>query len=371
MEAHLIDVPNRHRAEGYISSTQQFQSKAQYIRWHCVTLIVKLAVDGESTTRADSLSQVSVVVAGRNRRETLRLCLNSILSSSERPAEVIYVYTGSCGAFVEDISREFPTVAVMTAQGGNPQDARNLGAEKTRSEWILFCDDDVVLEHDAIERMFKIARTHERVGLIGGRRIISKGQLPSSDGFSSYCIMSAAWLPREGTMKVWNGPLLVYAVRNIYLVRRWIFERIGGWCSTLFIQFDEVYLSAAVNSIGYDICCVFEAEYEDLNDRRSILASAPIPELGITRNALGIRNALYVAAVSLPYALVLVLLPALIVYFFLRSVFTNTLVELSAALRSFFLVAGRLSTDRLRFPHRSTISRLMNMLKLVSEKVLA
>ncbi|MGH9722839.1 MAG: glycosyltransferase family A protein, partial [Bryobacteraceae bacterium] len=93
----------------------------------------------------------SLVIPVRNGAATLEQCLAAVASSTTRVEELIVVDDGSTDASAEIASR-FGATVIRTAPRG-PAHARNCGARAASGGLLLFCDADVCVHPDAVERV--------------------------------------------------------------------------------------------------------------------------------------------------------------------------------------------------------------------------
>jgi glycosyltransferase involved in cell wall biosynthesis len=102
---------------------------------------------------------ISVVVPTYNRAPLIGETLESILSQSYPPAEVIVVDDGSTDA-TESLVRGFPsTVKYFRIENSRTPAARNVGVSHAASPWIAFCDDDDLWTRNKLAK--QIALHHE------------------------------------------------------------------------------------------------------------------------------------------------------------------------------------------------------------------
>ncbi len=101
---------------------------------------------------------ISVIVPVYNTPDELRQTLNSLAKQIERDFEVVVVDDGSTKPFGSVISYFQPLIPNLRfyriGHGGAPR-ARNYGFGKSRGEYILFCDADMVLRKDCLTKMKK------------------------------------------------------------------------------------------------------------------------------------------------------------------------------------------------------------------------
>ena len=98
--------------------------------------------------------KVSIILPVYNMEKYLRRCLDSIINQTFKDFEVIIINDGSSDNS-EKICTEYALgdkrIKVITIQNGGLSNARNLGIDKSKGEYIIFCDSDDWIEKDAIE----------------------------------------------------------------------------------------------------------------------------------------------------------------------------------------------------------------------------
>ena len=98
---------------------------------------------------------VSVIVPYYNYKDYVRETLESILTQSVTPHEVIVVDDGSTDGGI-DIVKEFP-VKVVSKENGGLSSARNAGIRGATGKYIMSVDADDILRPDAIKEHLKLA----------------------------------------------------------------------------------------------------------------------------------------------------------------------------------------------------------------------
>jgi GT2 family glycosyltransferase len=85
---------------------------------------------------------ISVVIPTHNRAHTLVRAIQSVVSQTLKPAEIIVVDDGSTDNTREIIAAHFPDVLYCYQNNQGVSAARNKGIELARGEWIAFLDSD-------------------------------------------------------------------------------------------------------------------------------------------------------------------------------------------------------------------------------------
>lgn len=99
--------------------------------------------------RSAMAEQISVVVPARNASETLGSTLDSLLTQTLQPAEIIVVDDGSTDD-TSTIAERFGASVVRTPGVGLPA-ARNAGVARAAAAWVAFVDADDVFTADHLE----------------------------------------------------------------------------------------------------------------------------------------------------------------------------------------------------------------------------
>jgi GT2 family glycosyltransferase len=111
---------------------------------------------------------LSVVVAVRNARETLRETLAAIRSSDLRrdAYELVVVDDASSDGSAALGARYADTVVKLTGRPGGPAYARNRGVEQSRGRIIAFVASDVVVKTDTLRKMLGILESRTDVDAV-------------------------------------------------------------------------------------------------------------------------------------------------------------------------------------------------------------
>lgn len=105
--------------------------------------------------------KVNIVIPAYNAQKTIKKCLDSIFNQTYQNFEVIVVNDGSIDETeklvnwyigkLEKGNQKKVKIINQQNQGSNP--ARNRGAREARGEFLLFCDADIVMQPQMLEKM--------------------------------------------------------------------------------------------------------------------------------------------------------------------------------------------------------------------------
>lgn len=171
------------------------------------------------------MTDVSLVIPGRNCAATLDACLGSVvpLRDAGQLAEIIFVDDGSTDDTRAIAERYGVTIIAGTGQG--PGAARNLGWRKATSELVWFIDSDCVADPEALAKL----RPHlddAEVGAVSG----TYGNANTHSLLA--CLIHEEIVARHATMGIEVDFLATFNV----LYRRSVLLELDG--------FDERYLKA-------------------------------------------------------------------------------------------------------------------------------
>jgi glycosyltransferase involved in cell wall biosynthesis len=163
--------------------------------------------------------KISVVIPAYNAEQYIRTAIESCLSQTYAPIEIIVVDDGSTdGTAAEAESFPSPVRVVRLPQNMGLSTARNRGVQASTGDWIAFLDADDWFFPDKLEHQRRCAMENEKASLIyTGFRIIAVDGSETAGRFFSPCEL----LP----MLRYRNRLNVSSV----LMRRDIFDALGGF----------------------------------------------------------------------------------------------------------------------------------------------
>jgi glycosyltransferase involved in cell wall biosynthesis/CDP-glycerol glycerophosphotransferase (TagB/SpsB family) len=122
---------------------------------------------------------LSVVMPVYNVEAYLRECLDTVLSQSLRPLEVIAVDDGSTDgslAILREFERRDGRVRVLTQVNSGQGIARNVGVEQARGEFLTFVDSDDTIPPDSFAHMVATLRRSGSDFCVGSVRRLRDGR---------------------------------------------------------------------------------------------------------------------------------------------------------------------------------------------------
>jgi GT2 family glycosyltransferase len=199
------------------------------------------------------VAAVSVVVITKDRRDSLLRTLERLLALPERP-EIVVVDNGSRDATadtVASLAREQPSLRLVRLPVNRGAPARNVGVAAASGEIIAFCDDDSWWEPGALARASRILAEFPATGVLVGR----VQMWPHGDVDAVTRKMRRAPL---GHAPGAAGPSVLGFPAFAAIVRRAVFEQVGGFSELLFFGGEERLFALDAAAAGWQLSYVDE-----------------------------------------------------------------------------------------------------------------
>jgi len=206
----------------------------------------------ESVEVSSSEDVAVVVVVYNNSREELKRFLDSLKSAEAYIRELVVVDNSDDRGLEEFFYLNSPVKVKYVKTDSNIGFGRgvNLGVKHAESEFILVINPDTEVRDGAVSLLLKTLLLHEDVGLV-----------------------EALQFPYEHP-KYYNPVTLepVWASGCCFLVRKGVFEELGGFDENIFLYAEDVDLSWRLKASGYKIKYMPAAQvYHDFTAERSSL----------------------------------------------------------------------------------------------------
>lgn len=188
-------------------------------------------------------TNVTVVVASRNRREDLRATL------PRHDAPVIVVDNASDDDSVEVCRAAGDHVSVIASPENLAARARTVGARAARTELVAFADDDSWWEPGSLERAVRLFAEYPRLGLAAGTILVG----PADEPDPINAVLADSPL---GTAPDAPGPALLGFVGCGAIVRRDAFLGVGGFDDVIRFPGEEERVALDLHDAGWQLCHV-------------------------------------------------------------------------------------------------------------------
>ena len=116
--------------------------------------------------------KISIIVPVYNVEQYLERCVESILKQTVDNFELLLINDGSSdnsGQLCDELSGKDTRIRVLHIQNGGVSNARNLGIQSSRGEWISFIDSDDYVTEYYLETLLQPVETDETIGFSIGK----------------------------------------------------------------------------------------------------------------------------------------------------------------------------------------------------------
>lgn len=187
---------------------------------------------------------ISVIIPSRNSEATLEECLRAAFASSYGVYEVVVVDDASSDGSPE-IMRRYPCRVLRLHEQAGVSRARNLGAEHSKGEVILFIDSDCLLQENSL------AIVNESFD--AGAKVLGGSYTPIPwDKHSFFSTFQSVFVNYHETVGEPD-----YVAAHCMAIDKALFQEIGGFIEDSYIGFEagveDVELSHRLRRAGYEL----------------------------------------------------------------------------------------------------------------------
>lgn len=103
---------------------------------------------------------ISIIIPAYNAAKTIEKCLSSIFSQTFQNLEIIVVNDGSTDNTLEILQAYEGKIKIIDQPNGGACAARNRGANHSNGVFIIFCDADITMQPQMIEKMYSTLKNN-------------------------------------------------------------------------------------------------------------------------------------------------------------------------------------------------------------------
>ncbi|WP_404303060.1 glycosyltransferase family 2 protein [Alicycliphilus denitrificans] len=208
------------------------------------------------------MKKIDIVVVNWNSGSQLKLCLDSLSSTVIEKKIVIDNFSSDDSA---KLIADFHSVTlILSCTNLGFGKACNLGAEHAQGEFLLFLNPDAAVYPGTLEKSLAFMQDPRNadVGICGvrlkdetGHVARSCARFPSPWGFVAHALGLDRLFPRLGhSMAEWPHDStrdVDQVIGAFFLVRRSVFDALGGFDERFFVYFEEVDFSRRARQAGW------------------------------------------------------------------------------------------------------------------------
>ena len=199
-----------------------------------------------------SSPKISVIIVNYNGKKLLENCLESLFKTDYNNFEVILVDNNSTDGSMEFVTKNYPNVIVVKLDSNKGfAEPNNIGAKIAKGEYLLFLNNDTVTTTNFISEMVKVLEKDEKIAICQSLLLKPDGNIDSSGDF----------IDKMGI--VYNSKTKIDEIKEIssargasMLIRKKIFDKLGGFDEKFFFSFEDVDLGWRSWILGYKVVIV-------------------------------------------------------------------------------------------------------------------
>jgi GT2 family glycosyltransferase len=199
-----------------------------------------------------SSPKISVIIVNYNGKKLLENCLESLFKTDYNNFEVILVDNNSTDGSMEFVTKNYPKIIVIKLDSNKGfAEPNNIGAKIAKGEYLLFLNNDTVTTTNFISEMVKVLEKDEKIAICQSLLLKPDGNIDSSGDF----------IDKMGI--VYNSKTKTDEIKEIssargasMLIRKKIFDKLGGFDEKFFFSFEDVDLGWRSWILGYKVVIV-------------------------------------------------------------------------------------------------------------------
>jgi len=197
---------------------------------------------------------VSVVIAAHNGLDHIEACLNSLFAQDYPSFEVIVVDNASTDGSPERVERIFPLAKLVRSPVNLAYGkGNNLGASLAQGQFLLFLNHDTIVTDEFLIELMKVVQGSPEVG-VAQSKILMASNPNLIDSAGAYLTKTGMWVHRDHGQPdriLDNTPIeILGACGACLMVRRSLFEALGGFDPDFVIYFDDADLCWRARLLG-------------------------------------------------------------------------------------------------------------------------
>jgi N-acetylglucosaminyl-diphospho-decaprenol L-rhamnosyltransferase len=193
---------------------------------------------------------LGVVIVTHNSAKTIQAAVASVLRIGVR--DIVVVDSASSDATKDIVTQqECDFIQLSTNRGFSV--AANIGAAKISTDTILFLNPDAYITQGAMEAMIETLSSDSHIGVVGGL-LVDAQDVAERYGYGRLLgPLEIVWRHFRAE-KTLNIPTPVgWVSGGALMVRRSIFQNIGGFDEEFFLYWEDVDLCRRVHLAGYTV----------------------------------------------------------------------------------------------------------------------
>ena len=211
--------------------------------------------------------KLSIIIPIYNVENTLRRCLNSVISQNIDDCEIILVDDGSTdksGIIADEYACKFPFIQIYHIENGGLSNARNYGLDRMNGDYVTFVDSDDELSPNTLEPLLNIMHNHPEYDILEYSVLQNPGEHDETfiDLGNHNYPYALDWLMTNGTRHCWIWNKIFKS--NLFTQLRF---------PDNILRFEDMWMMNKLLALNPHIATTSQGEYRYYRNNNGLMAS--------------------------------------------------------------------------------------------------
>lgn len=204
---------------------------------------------------------VSIIVLNYNGKQFLDVCLSSLLESNYPNYEVIFVDNCSTDGSYDFVQTHFKSERLRMRKLDNNYGfsvGNNIGAESAKGSYLVFLNPDTKVDSEWLDHLVYVLDSDQSIGVAQPKLLLmDKLHFDSAGGFiNPYGLVSIRGAGEKDVGQYEQVSEIFYAKGATLIIRRDLWQKLGGFDPTFFTYFEETDLCWRAHKFGQKVVYV-------------------------------------------------------------------------------------------------------------------
>ena len=211
--------------------------------------------------------KLSIIIPIYNVENTLRQCLDSVISQNIDDCEIILVDDGSTDRSIiiaDEYACKHPSITIYHKVNGGLSDARNYGLERMNGDYVTFVDSDDELSPNTLEPLLNIMHNHPEYDILEYSVLQNPGEHDETfiDLGNHNYPYALDWLMTNGTRHCWIWNKIFKS--NLFTQLRF---------PDNILRFEDMWMMNKLLALNPHIATTSQGEYRYYRNNNGLMAS--------------------------------------------------------------------------------------------------
>ena len=211
--------------------------------------------------------KLSIIIPIYNVENTLRQCLDSVISQNIDNCEIILVDDGSTDRsriIADEYACKHPFITIYHKENGGLSDARNYGLDRMNGDYVTFVDSDDELSPNTLEPLLNIMHNHPEYDILEYSVLQNTGEHDETflDLGNHNYPYALDWLMTNGTRHCWMCNKIFKS--NLFINLRF---------PDNILRFEDLWMMNKLLALNPHIATTSQGEYRYYRNNNGLMAS--------------------------------------------------------------------------------------------------